>query len=96
MSDLALREPLTDHDDSNDGADRSFSETFKRLGTKCFCGKKLTLALQVLHFGISMFFLWAGLVEFVNHPPYFDAYGDAEKRSDLLPRLFKVNCFFSI
>ena len=33
-----------------------------------------------------MTFLWAGVVEFINHPPYFDAYGDAKKNTDELPR----------
>lgn len=42
--------------------------------------------LQILHFGIVMFYLWAGLVEFINNPPFFDAYGDALVNLNKLPQ----------
>ncbi|XP_066930762.1 uncharacterized protein [Clytia hemisphaerica] len=41
--------------------------------------------LQFLHFGVVMFYLWAGLVEFINNPPFFDAYGDALTNMNKLP-----------
>ena len=47
-------------------------------------------ALQVAHFLIAMGFLWAGIVEFIRNPPYFDAYGDATSLNDLPEGLFEV------
>lgn len=50
--------------------------------------------LQVIHFGIVMFYLWAGLVEFINNPPFFDAYGDALSGLNKLPEgVFAVKFF---
>ena len=46
--------------------------------------------LQVVHFLIAMGFLWAGIVEFIRNPPYFDAYGDASALNDLPEGLFEV------
>ena len=46
--------------------------------------------LQVVHFLIAMGFLWAGVVEFIRNPPYFDAYGDATTLNDLPEGLFEV------
>jgi len=37
-----------------------------------------------------MGFLWAGIVEFIRNPPYFDAYGDASALHDLPEGLFEV------
>ena len=52
--------------------------------------------LQIIHFGIVMFYLWAGLVEFINNPPFFDAYGDALTGMNKLPEgIFAVR-FFSL
>lgn len=47
-------------------------------------------ALQVVHFLVAMGFLWAGIVEFIKNPPYFDAYGDASTLNDLPEGLFEV------
>ena len=47
--------------------------------------------LQVFHFLVAMSFLWAGIVEFIKNPPYFDAYGDASTQNNLPEGLFKVN-----
>lgn len=47
-------------------------------------------ALQVVHFLVAMAFLWAGIVEFIRNPPYFDAYGDAATLNDLPKGLFEV------
>jgi len=50
--------------------------------------------LQVIHFAIVMFYLWAGLVEFINNPPFFDAYGDALSSMNKLPQgIFTVSVF---
>lgn len=46
--------------------------------------------LQIFHFLVVLGFLWAGLVEFVRNPPFFDAYGDAATRNSLPPDLFEV------
>ena len=46
--------------------------------------------LQVFHFLVAMGFLWAGIVEFIRNPPYFDAYGDASTLNDLPEGLFEV------
>ena len=46
--------------------------------------------LQVFHFLVAMGFLWAGIVEFIRNPPYFDAYGDATALNDLPEGLFQV------
>ena len=51
-------------------------------------------ALQVVHFLIAMGFLWAGVVEFIRNPPYFDAYGDAATLNDLPIGLFEVKRFW--
>lgn len=48
-------------------------------------------ALQVVHFLIAMGFLWAGVVEFIRNPPYFDAYGDASALNDLPEGLFETD-----
>lgn len=47
-------------------------------------------ALQVFHFLVAMAFLWAGIVEFIKNPPYFDGYGDASTLNDLPEGLFEV------
>lgn len=47
--------------------------------------------LQVVHFLIAMGFLWAGVVEFIRNPPYFDAYGDAATLNDLPIGLFETD-----
>lgn len=47
--------------------------------------------LQVVHFVIAMGFLWAGIVEFIRNPPYFDAYGDAATLNDLPKGLFETD-----
>ena len=53
--------------------------------------------LQILHFGVVMFYLWAGLVEFINNPPFFDAYGDALSGLNKLPEgVFAVRLIFSM
>ena len=84
MTDLSMTEPLTTH------IERETATTGKpflqRVKGCCYCGKRLKFLLQCLHFAISMTFLWAGIVEFINHPPYFDAYGDAKKNTDELPK----------
>lgn len=54
------------------------------------CKDYLSDALQVFHFLVAMCFLWAGLVEFIRNPPYFDAYGDAATLNDLPKGLFEV------
>ena len=83
MTDLSMREPLTANIEiEKHGTSKSISQ---KLKGSCFCGKKLLFLLQCLHFCISMCFLWAGVVEFIHHPPYFDAYGDAKKNIDKLP-----------
>ena len=46
--------------------------------------------LQVIHFGIVMVYLWAGLVEFIQSPSYFDGYGDAAVHNKLPDQLIKV------
>ena len=51
----------------------------------------LSDAVQVLHFVVAMSFLWAGLVEFIRNPPYFDAYGDAVTRNELPEDLFEAS-----
>ncbi|KAL9980496.1 hypothetical protein ACROYT_G009096 [Oculina patagonica] len=48
-------------------------------------------ALQVVHFLLAMGFLWAGFVEFIRNPPYFDAYGDASTLNDLPEGLFETD-----
>ena len=55
------------------------------------CKELFYNALQVVHFFLAMGFLWAGIVEFIKNPPYFDAYGDASTRNDLPEGLFEVN-----
>ncbi|XP_032225545.2 uncharacterized protein LOC5501320 isoform X1 [Nematostella vectensis] len=45
--------------------------------------------IQVFHFMVVMVFLWAGLVEFIRDPPFFDAYGDAATRNELPEGLFE-------
>lgn len=47
--------------------------------------------LQVFHFLVVIGFLWAGLVEFIRNPPFFDAYGDAATRNSLPKGLFEVS-----
>lgn len=38
-----------------------------------------------------MGFLWAGIVEFIKNPPYFDAYGDASTQNNLPEGLFETD-----
>lgn len=84
MTDLSMTEPLTAFAErENPATVKSFSQRVKGC---CYCGKRFKFILQCLHFAVSMTFLWAGVVEFINHPPYFDAYGDAKKNTDELPR----------
>eukprot|EP00794_Sanderia_malayensis_P001086 gene1086-427_t len=52
--------------------------------------RDLCIFLQFFHFLLSMAYLWAGVVEFVRNPPFFDAYGDATASIDL-PRGFFQN-----
>ena len=83
MTDMSMREPLTASiEREKQGVIKSISQKVRGC---CFCGKRCLFLLQCLHFCISMCFLWAGFVEFINHPPYFDAYGDAKKDIDKLP-----------
>ena len=49
--------------------------------------------LQVFHFLVAMAFLWAGIVEFIKNPPYFDAYGDASTQNNLPEGLFEVKVY---
>jgi len=51
--------------------------------------EKLQLFLQIIHFLIVMFYLWAGIVEFINNPPFFDAYGDALSKNKLPEGIFQ-------
>jgi hypothetical protein len=61
---------------------------FRRNRTK---NEWLSDALQLVHFLIVVGFLWAGLVEFIRNPPFFDAYGDAATRNSLPEGLFEVS-----
>ena len=61
-----------------------------RISRRRTCQEAFFDVLQVIHFLVAMCFLWAGIVEFVKNPPYFDAYGDASVRSDLPQGLFQV------
>ena len=54
------------------------------------CKKWTFNGLQIFHFVIAMCYLWAGMVEFIRNPPYFDAYGDAGISTALPSGLFKV------
>ncbi len=60
------------------------------LNWKARLKRNLGICLQVLHFLISMGYLWAGVVEFIRNPPFFDAYGDATESIDLPQGFFKV------
>lgn len=51
----------------------------------------LYFSVHVLHFLVVLGFLWAGIVEFISNPPFFDAYGDAATRNSLPEGLFEVN-----
>ena len=53
--------------------------------------KKCGLAAQVLHFLVSAGYLWAGIVEFIRNPPFFDAYGDAGTSIDVPRGYVKVS-----
>lgn len=50
--------------------------------------------LQIFHFLVVLGYLWAGLVEFIRNPPFFDAYGDAATRNSLPEGLFEVRIPF--
>ena len=84
MSNLSMTQPLTAMDSDQQNTAKNVWQRLKRC---CICASRFQFAFQFLHFCISMFFLWAGVVEFINHPPYFDAYGDAKKNIDRLPAL---------
>lgn len=62
-----------------------------RISRRRTCQEAFFDVLQVIHFLVAMCFLWAGIVEFVKNPPYFDAYGDASVRSDLPQGLFQTD-----
>ncbi|XP_031549201.1 uncharacterized protein LOC116286767 [Actinia tenebrosa] len=49
----------------------------------------LSDVIQIIHFLIVIGYLWAGLVEFIRNPPFFDAYGDAATRNSLPEGLFE-------
>lgn len=68
----------------NPSSSRSNASTFSRhhAGKAKFYFFKV---LQIIHFLIVMGFIWAGFVEFINNPPFFDAYGDAIVVSKYLP-----------
>ena len=89
MTDLTLRSNLLD----STGGNESRTSTQNGLMQRCLgrFGRKCTFLFQILHFLISMCYLWAGVVEFIRNPPYFDAYGDADSHIDLPPNLFEVN-----
>ncbi len=65
-------------------ASRQNNSRLERLKKCCYS------FLQILHFLISMGYLWAGFVEFIRNPPFFVAYGDAGTNVHLPPGLFKV------
>lgn len=74
---------ITDLDVNSNTNDVSYLQQQRRTYSKL---KHYTFKiLQVIHFGIVMFYLWAGLVEFINNPPFFDAYGDALAGLNKLP-----------
>jgi len=52
---------------------------------KHYCSK----IIQFLHFVMVMVYLWAGLVEFIQSPSYFDGYGDAAVHNKLPSQLLK-------
>ena len=59
-------------------------------GWKCL----LRDVLQIIHFFVAMGLLWAGIVEFIRNPPFFDAYGDATSAQNELPTgLFEVMAY---
>lgn len=62
-----------------------------RISRHKTCKENLFNVLQVFHFLVAMGFLWAGIVEFIKNPPYFDAYGDASTRNDLPQGLFQTD-----
>ncbi|KXJ27774.1 uncharacterized protein LOC110233584 [Exaiptasia diaphana] len=49
----------------------------------------LYFSVHLLHFLTVLGFLWAGIVEFIRNPPFFDAYGDAATRNSLPEGLFE-------
>lgn len=84
MTDISMTEPLR----SVRGDEEYARITLMQRLQRCFfCGRRVKFVMQFIHFLISMFFLLAGIVEFINHPPYFDAYGDAQKNVHILPKM---------
>eukprot|EP00112_Aurelia_sp_Birch-Aquarium-sp1_P003015 Seg1338.4 transcript_id=Seg1338.4/GoldUCD/mRNA.D3Y31 product="hypothetical protein" protein_id=Seg1338.4/GoldUCD/D3Y31 len=87
MTDLTLRSNLLESPEGNDNRTSTRNGLIRRCLGKF--GRKWQFAFQVFHFLISMCYLWAGVVEFIRNPPYFDAYGDADSHIDLPPKLFE-------
>lgn len=70
---------------NNELDQRASNKKMKKVKDHFFKG------LQLIHFLIVMAYLWAGLVEFINNPPFFDAYGDAISENRLPEGIFQVN-----
>ena len=94
MTDLTLRSNLLDYPEGNETRTSTQSGLAQRFLGRF--GRTCTFAFQLLHFLISMCYLWAGIVEFIRNPPYFDAYGDADSHIDLPSNIFEVNFIFFI
>lgn len=68
---------------NNELDQRASNKKMKKVKDHFFKG------LQLIHFLIVMAYLWAGLVEFINNPPFFDAYGDAISENRLPEGIFQ-------